>query len=183
MAGPPFPSSIAIIVCCCCCCYSCCFFFFDLTTSSSLMIHIYLYMGLMIWFCKWVWWVWDLGLRKPYGFDELRSRSRICLMILMICLELIICIEEIEMEESQVEKGEKVDKKRENMTWEVREKIIKKIKYKTIVTMHICTVTSSKCANMHTFKSTDVEHFLGKMCKICVFLYYAKVYIHWCRCS
>ena len=30
-------------------------------------------------------------------------------MILMICLDLMICIEEIEMEESQVEKGERVD--------------------------------------------------------------------------
>ena len=35
--------------------------------------------------------------RKQYGFDELRSRSR-------ICLELMICTEEIEMEESPVEK-------------------------------------------------------------------------------
>ena len=31
-------------------------------------------------------------------------------MILMICLELMICIKEIEMEESQVKKGERVDK-------------------------------------------------------------------------
>ena len=30
-------------------------------------------------------------------------------MILMICLELKICIEEIEMEDSQVEKRERVD--------------------------------------------------------------------------
>ena len=30
-------------------------------------------------------------------------------MILMICLDLMICIEEIEMEESQAEKGERVD--------------------------------------------------------------------------
>ena len=46
------------------------------------------------------------------------------------------------MEECQVEKGEReLTKKRENMTWEVREKIIKKIKYKATVTVHICTVT------------------------------------------
>ena len=41
----------------------------------------------------------------------------------------------------------------------------------------------SKCVNMDTFRSTDVEHFWGNLCKICVFLYYAKVYICWCRCS
>ena len=39
-------------------------------------------------------------------------------MILMICLELMICIEEIEMEESQVEKGEKVD--REERKYDLR---------------------------------------------------------------
>ena len=31
-------------------------------------------------------------------------------MILMNCLDLMICIEVIEMEESQVEKGERVDR-------------------------------------------------------------------------
>ena len=30
----------------------------------------------------------------------------------MICLELMICIEEIEMEDSQVEKGERVDEEK-----------------------------------------------------------------------
>ena len=52
---------------------------------------------------------WSFGFKKTIWVDELRSRSRICLMILMICLDLMICIEEIEMEESQVEKGERVD--------------------------------------------------------------------------
>ena len=36
----------------------------------------------------------------------------------------------------------------------------------------------SKCVNMHSFKRTSVEDFLGKMCKICYFLYFAKFYIH-----
>ena len=148
MVGPPFPSSIAIVassfavvaptysfvvavIFFSCYYYSRCFFFFVLTisfsSSSSLMIHIDLYMGLKVWFCKWVWWVWDLDLdlRKPYGFDELRSRSRFCLD-LMICMEEI----EIEMEESQVEK-------RENVTREVRGKSIKKVKYKATITVHI----------------------------------------------
>ena len=58
------------------------FFFFPATaiaaasSSSSLMIHIDLYMGLMIWFCKWVWGVWDLDFQKihidfVYGFDDM----------------------------------------------------------------------------------------------------------------
>ena len=39
-------------------------------------------------------------------------------MILMICLELMICIEEIKMEESWVEKGERVD--REERKYDLR---------------------------------------------------------------
>ena len=41
----------------------------------------------------------------------------------------------------------------------------------------------SKCVNMHSFRRTDVEDFLGKICKIGCFLYFANVYIHWCGCS
>ena len=41
---------------------------------------------------------WRFGFKKTIWVDELRSRSRICLMI---------CMEEIEMEESQVEKRDK----------------------------------------------------------------------------
>ena len=59
MAGPPFPSSIAVVVCYCCrCLFDVVNAFFFATaiaaSSSSLMIHKYLYMSLMIWFCKWV---------------------------------------------------------------------------------------------------------------------------------
>ena len=62
-------------------------------------------------------------------------------MILMICLELMICIEEIEMEESQVKKGERVDGEERKYDLRSERKIIKKIKYKDTVTVHICMVT------------------------------------------
>ena len=41
----------------------------------------------------------------------------------------------------------------------------------------------SKCVNIHSFRRTDVNYFLGKMCKICYFLYFVNVYIHWYECS
>ena len=36
----------------------------------------------------------------------------------------------------------------------------------------------SKCVNMHSFRMTNVEDFLDKMCKIGCFLYFANAYIH-----
>ena len=36
----------------------------------------------------------------------------------------------------------------------------------------------SKCVNIQSFRRTDVKYFLGKMCKICYFLYFVNVYIH-----
>ena len=91
-------------------------------------------------------------------------------MILMNCLDLMICIEEIEMEESQVEKGERVDReeRKYNLRSERKKYLTNKIQsYSDRVYMHgYC----SKCTNMHTFRSTDVEHFLGKMCKMCLFI-------------
>ena len=104
-------ASISFIYCCHCLllllllirCFHCFLFFFLATAIAAASSSSSWPLLLLWWFtyiCIWVWWVWDLDLRKPYGFDELRSRSRICLMILMNCLDLMICIEEIEMEES-----------------------------------------------------------------------------------
>ena len=62
----------------------------------------------------------------------------------MICLELMICIEEIEMEESQVEKGERVDG--EERKYDLKSERKNKIQsYSDCAYMHgYC----SKCANI-----------------------------------
>ena len=49
------------------------------------------------------------------------------------------------------------------------------------VTMYIYTVTVSRVeiyTFLHNFRSTDVEYFLGKMCKSCVFFYFTRFCIH-----
>ena len=53
--------------------------------------------------------------------------------------------------------------------------INKIINGRAIVTVYIYTVTVARVeiyTFLHTFKSTDVEHFLGKMRKSCVFFYF-----------
>ena len=66
------------------------------------------------------------------------------------------------MEESQGEK-------RENVTWEVREKTIKKIKYKATVTIHSYY---SKFGYLQTFASFDACLFYAKLRKFLHFLYF-----------
>ena len=49
--------------------------------------------------------------------------------------------------------------------------ISKLINGRATVTVYIYTVTVARVeiyTFLHNFKSTDVEHFLGKMCKSCV---------------
>ena len=74
--------------------------------------------------------------------------------------------------------------KREKKKRSKRE-INKIINGRATVTVYIYTITVTRVeiyTFLHNFRSTDVEHFLGKMCKSCVFLYFIWFCIHWCGC-
>ena len=74
-------------------------------------------------------------------------------------------------------------KKREKKRSE--REISKIINGRATVTVYIYTITVTRVeiyTFLHNFRSTDVEHFLGKMCKSCVFFYFIWFCIHWCGC-
>ena len=64
---------------------------------------------------------------------------------------------------------EKREKKRSEF------EINKIINERVTITVYIYTITIAHVeiyTILHNFRSTDVEHFLGKMCKSCVFFYF-----------
>ena len=63
-----------------------------------------------------------------------------------------------------------------------REKKNKKSFTHWIVIVHICTVTvhlHNRVYILHNFTSTDVGIFLLKLCKICTFFYFRRLYLSW----
>ena len=59
--------------------------------------------------------------------------------------------------------------------------INKIINGRATVIVYIYTVTVARVeiyTFVHNFRSTDVEYFLGKMCKSCVFFYFTRFCIH-----
>ena len=74
-------------------------------------------------------------------------------------------------EKLRTEKREKKKSERE---------INKIIHGRDTVTVYIYTVTVARVkiyTFLHNFRSTNVEHFWSKMCKICVFFYFTSTYV------